>query len=371
MDKSDIYWQTYLNLESSLIHLSRQILITDVSQTNINGGVANKNWRDQLCVFSPYIADLLVTCCVQVEAISKELYFAHGGDKERDSAQIFFDEDCIGLVNRKWDAGKKIVNVTSPMFYLVKEENKSLRPLNKAERRKGAYWEKAYQAVKHDRFESMPMGNVKALIQAMAALYLLNIYYRNEAWLTSINNVKNFDYSMGSAIFSIMPPTTDMLWYGNKPNLSSSPFVASYTSSGYSEIKRIQDREEMAVKDYLSRQPEIKEQAFVKRLREAELRGEKVMTIVELSIYRINKNIPPSLPFEERKSRLLNSKEWEYRAGKERGDLDSDKLTSDNIQMEIDNCGRYFGYRLLLSIQKMEWLPIATEKKICEIYIPD
>ena len=64
MNKSDIFWQTYLNLENSLVDLGKYVLISDVSNSD--------GWRSQLDVFSPYIADLLVSCCVQIEAISKE-----------------------------------------------------------------------------------------------------------------------------------------------------------------------------------------------------------------------------------------------------------------------------------------------------------
>ena len=76
MKKSDIFWQTYLNLENSLVDLGKYVLISDVSNSH--------GWRSQLDVFSPYIADLLVSCCVQIEAISKELYFNLGGTKKEE-----------------------------------------------------------------------------------------------------------------------------------------------------------------------------------------------------------------------------------------------------------------------------------------------
>ena len=66
------------------------------------------------------------------------------------------------------------------MIYRTKEENRILRPLKNAHKRAGTFWEKAYQAVKHDRFASLKDGNIKALLHSMAALYLLNLYYRND-----------------------------------------------------------------------------------------------------------------------------------------------------------------------------------------------
>lgn len=193
MNKSDIFWQTYLNLENSLVDLGKYVLISDVSNSD--------GWRSQLDVFSPYIADLLVSCCVQIEAISKELYFNLGGTKKRGSTDLYFDEDCLRLIDKTWNAGKKVVNVVSPIFYLTKEDSKVLRPLKNSGKRQGTYWGRAYQAVKHDRYESMPNGNIKALLGAMAALYLLNIYYRNDSWLTKNSDINSQNWSMGSTVF--------------------------------------------------------------------------------------------------------------------------------------------------------------------------
>lgn len=52
-----------------------------------------------------------------------------------------------------------------------------LTPLKKADERSKTVWSKAYQAVKHDRYNSLYQGNIKALLHSEAALYLLNIYY--------------------------------------------------------------------------------------------------------------------------------------------------------------------------------------------------
>lgn len=105
------------------------------------------------------------------------------------------------LIDKTWNAGKKVVNVVSPIFYLTKEDSKVLRPLKNSGKRQGTYWGRAYQAVKHDRYESMPNGNIKALLGAMAALYLLNIYYRNDSWLTKNSDINSQNWSMGSTVF--------------------------------------------------------------------------------------------------------------------------------------------------------------------------
>lgn len=180
MNKSDIFWQTYLNLEKEMIEVSRYIFITYEITVRHNGTETTQSYDVQLNTFSPHLADLLVRCCVQIEAISKELYHANGGTKERGDKTLLFDEDCLKLIDIKWETHNKKVLVVAPFFNLTKDENRVLRPLKEAHKRGGTYWSKAYQAVKHDRFASLKHGNVKAVLHALAALYLLNVYYRNQ-----------------------------------------------------------------------------------------------------------------------------------------------------------------------------------------------
>ena len=81
MKKSDIFWQTYLSLEKEFINVSNFIFITDEITTHEHGKEITQPCNSQLETFSPYIADLLIRCCVQIEAISKELYYDNGGTK--------------------------------------------------------------------------------------------------------------------------------------------------------------------------------------------------------------------------------------------------------------------------------------------------
>ena len=99
MNKSDIFWQTYLNLEKEMIEVSRYIFITDEITVRHNGTEATQSYDAQLNTFSPHLADLLVRCCVQIEAISKELYHAIGGTKARGDKKLLFDEDCLKLID--------------------------------------------------------------------------------------------------------------------------------------------------------------------------------------------------------------------------------------------------------------------------------
>ena len=375
MKKSDIFWQTYLNLEKEAIEVSKYIFFTDEVLVNGNGGIVAQSCNTQLETFSPHIADLLVRCCVQIEAISKELYFDNGGTKARGDSSILFDEDCLKLIDIKWQTHNKTVMVVAPFFNFVKDENRILKPLKEAHKRQGTYWEKAYQAVKHDRYSSLHKGNVKAFIHALAALYLLNLYYRNDSWVTKYQDISKLDYSMGSAIFTVKPPVANQLWHGNSPTITESPYVVSYQDADYQRIEEMQRKEEQALNDYWINQPELREPAFQAQLQEAVEREKKdphqrVMHIWELAKYRLNKKIPNTLTFEERKVCLINSKEWNGWINQHNKHLSADELTEDNIQKEIDSVGIRWGMEIMKSFQKLEWLPIALNSEICNIYIP-
>ena len=236
MNKSDIFWQTYLNLEHEMKEVAKYIFVADTVNVHRNGQEVTENCELQLQTFSPYIADLLIRCCVQIEAISKELYHDNGGSKPRGDNTIFFDEDCLKLIDQKWETHKKKVLVVAPFFNLTKDENKILRPLKEAHKRSGIYWAKAYQAVKHDRIASIQFGNVKALLQAMAALYLLNLYYRNDKMLLKYKEIYKHGFGMGSSLFAVMSPETNHIWNGNNPILSESPYVVKYKDKDFKKI---------------------------------------------------------------------------------------------------------------------------------------
>lgn len=374
MKKSDIFWQTYLNLEKEALEVSKFIFFTDEVLVNSRGSVIAQSCNTQLEAFSPYIADLLVRCCVQIEAISKELYFDNGGTKPRGDSSILFDEDCLKQIDMKWKTHNKTVMVVAPSFNFTKDENRVLKPLKEAHKRQGTYWEKAYQAVKHDRYASLHKGNVKAFIHALAALYLLNIYYRNDSWITKHQDIPKGDYSLGSAIFSVAPPSGDQLWYGNNPIYNESPYVAKYRDSDYRRIEEMQKRESQALDTYWKAQPELQDPAFLTQLQIAidaakSNPSQRVMPIWELAKYRLNKLIPQSLSLEEKKALLVNSDAWKCSIHQQNKHLTIEEITDDNIQKEIDSVATHWGMDIMKKYQKFEWLPLALSGDICEIYI--
>lgn len=185
----NLYWTVYKNLEREIIDLSNLIHIDD----------------KQLEIYSIKISELLIRTVVEVESISKELYFQNRGIK-LDNKDLFFDTDCLELLENKWLLSKKQVQVSAPNFYFDLVENKVLTPLKKANKRgtSSSDWLKSYQAVKHNRAKSLREGNLKHLIRAMAGLYVLNLYYKDNVYdLGKDGTGTNFDNNLASSIFSI------------------------------------------------------------------------------------------------------------------------------------------------------------------------
>lgn len=164
----NLFWSVYLNLEDELIDLGKTIYLTDESQ--------------QLSVYSMRIADLLVRTVIEIEALSKELYKQLGGDmhpRKADGTErcLEFDRDCLKLLDDKWLISKKVVHTSGDIFHFVNPENFTRIPIPLSVIMKGKGWNRAYQAVKHDRYNNLQRGSINSFINSLAALYLLNLYY--------------------------------------------------------------------------------------------------------------------------------------------------------------------------------------------------
>ena len=375
MNKADIFWQTYLNLEKEIIDVSKYIFITD-EITICKGGNETKDLSDsQLKVFSPHIADLLVCCCVQIEALSKELYYDNGGKKPRGDKNLFFDEDCLKLIDIKWETHNKRVLVVAPFFNLTKEENRVLRPLKNAHKRAGTFWEKAYQAVKHDRFGSLHSGNVKALLHSMSALYLLNLYYRNETRIVTYNELPECDFSMGSSLFAVNAPKTNQLWYGNVPIKSDSPYVVRYKDDDYQRIANMQKSDREALNKYCYEQPEMHDPDFLAILsqevkKQQQDPNHRFILTWELAKFRLNKLLSKTITFEERRNLLINSEAWNCDINKNNNHLSPNELTEDNIDKEIERIAISWGISIQKRYETLAWIPLAMNSALCEVYIP-
>lgn len=185
----NLYWHVYQNLEKELLEIGDTVFVVD----------------GQLDVYSVRIADLLVRTCVEIESIAKELYFANGGPKPREK-HPYFDQDCLGFLNDKWLLSKKKVYLSCATFFLKDQAMLEMVPLEKGHHFKVdlADWMDAYHSVKHDRMNNLEKGSIRNLIQAMAALFLLNLYMKDQVVVLGKDvNGENMDWGLGSKVFSV------------------------------------------------------------------------------------------------------------------------------------------------------------------------
>lgn len=376
MKKNDVFWQTYLKLEKELLEISKYIYITDEKIVNH----LPQTCTTQLETFSPHIADLIIRTCIEIEAISKELYFDFGGSKIRGATDLYFDEDCLKLIDIKCQTHKKIVVISCLSFNVTKDENKFFKPLKEAHKRKGTDWEKAYQALKHDRYSSLCHGTIKNLLHAMGALYLLNLYYRNVKLTSKYLEVSNLDFSFGSSIFSIKKPSGQYVIdvingkeYDGLLVADESPLILKYTDRIYKEVIEANKNSNQTRKDFLLRQPELNDPEFCEIVKNG-LEKEKVnpqerfIFTWELCKYRLNKKIPNTLPFEERKRLFINSDEWNGRIRKLNNHLLENQLTKDNIQSEIDHAGILAGMEMEQQFEAIK-MQKAFNEGYCELVL--
>lgn len=272
MNKLNMFWPVYKNLEKEVIQLANYVQFTD-EQTN---------------TYSLHIADLIVRCAIEIEALSKELYKSVGGnmsltDDNGKVRDLFFDTDCIDLLETKWKLSKKQIIVSATNFYFTDDAYRILTPLHKAYKRgsSGSKWKQAYQAVKHDRINSLKKANIENLLQAMGALYILNLYFKDET--IDIGRVymsqRDFDSSVGSDIFSVLSYKATMLLMSsqmddrnieqqNGSDLDKSIYIIKYNDKSFQEmhkdfcldsqttIRNFENSPE--IRTYLSQHPEDK-----------------------------------------------------------------------------------------------------------------
>src|SRR5690606_30544778 len=114
--------------------------------------------------------------------------------------------DCLQLLEDSWLLSKKKLIVSASNFYFQNDENNILAPLLKANKRGSSScdWKKAYQAVKHNRTLNLHKGNIKNLLRALGALFILKLYFKDEILsFEKDSKAVNFPINMGSDIFAI------------------------------------------------------------------------------------------------------------------------------------------------------------------------
>ena len=189
----NLYWSIYENLEAEVLRLADAIFFDD----------------KQLKVYSVTIGNLIVRCAIEIESLAKELYCVLGGApmiwvEEKQSERFpYFDTDCLDLLVRNWKIDKKKIQIVNSKMNFSQEKS-VLTPLHKSNRAqdKGSLWKRAYQSFKHNRAQSIPKANVENLLGALGALYILNLYNRDDSFWYGVPIEGREEYRTHSKIFS-------------------------------------------------------------------------------------------------------------------------------------------------------------------------
>lgn len=182
------YWPIYLRLERSVEELTHSIHIND----------------EQLDVYSSEIADLIIRIGAEIEAISKSIY-RRDFDSQMD-AKAKFDDVALKGLTRSWKIDQKVAILTHPNCFC---SDRIFQPFQKDTVRTGSArktfaWNNAYQNLKHNREKAFSFASVRFLLSGMAALYILNLYYRDEVIeLDDDHSATRIATSLGSQFFSV------------------------------------------------------------------------------------------------------------------------------------------------------------------------
>ena len=223
---NNLYWSVYKQLEKEVLDLSYSVYFNDEQFEFIPAQKKCGEKKDTAEIAKKYIStppyslrigDLIVRCANELESIIKRLTVNSeeaikkmpAFKKERDITSA----TRLVYLNSLWQLEKKIVEVVCPNMFFEKEENKSFAPFNYKEDSIDDFW-CAYNALKHNRSnETLYKGNIHTLLRILAALYLLNLYYKDQNKVFNLGvedevgyNIardKVLDFSRGSEIFNV------------------------------------------------------------------------------------------------------------------------------------------------------------------------
>ena len=189
----NLYWAVYENLEEEILSLADDIFFDD----------------NQLGVYSLKIGNLIIRCSIEIESLSKELYsnlceeLEDVDKKVNEKQELFFDTDCLSLLVDKWKIDRKKIQISNHKMQFSLR-NSLLSPLHKSHKRgtSGSKWKQAYQAFKHNRASNLTQATVGNLLNALGALYILNLYYSNDLFWYDVPIEGREEYRRNSKIFS-------------------------------------------------------------------------------------------------------------------------------------------------------------------------
>lgn len=177
MNNIQTYSQVYEYLEKEVLSLTFNIYFDD----------------SQIEVYSLKILDLIVRSCVEIESLIKDIYRNDIGKEVKNVGE------ALTVLDNAYGLKSKKIIIYSPYFHFS-GERMYLYPFAYEKGSKEDYYS-TYCALKHDRNKNISKANIETLLRSLCALYILNIYYRNESVQVLDGSGKNFDVTCGSKIF--------------------------------------------------------------------------------------------------------------------------------------------------------------------------
>ncbi|WP_170330201.1 hypothetical protein [Ruegeria arenilitoris] len=242
------YWPIYRRLEQSVDNLTHSIHVCD----------------DQLDVYSSEIADLIIRIGAEIEAISKSIY--RRDFDEHVAANSKFDDVAIKRFVRDWKLDKKVAILSHPNCFC---SEKLYLPFVKDTIRTGKQtktfsWNNAYQNLKHNREEAFHFASLRHLLAGMAALYILNLYHRDEVIdLEDDHSAVRLDPGQGSELFSVQFSTA-AYWDGShvrqpKEDFSQSVYFIDQEPEYAEQMREALDKFNEAYQKEIMTSPEVLE----------------------------------------------------------------------------------------------------------------
>ena len=159
--EQNLFFPIYKQLEKELSELSYYISFD----------------KKQLNVYSIKISDLLLRTVSEIENIAKELCKKENikfYDKKRHIRKFVNFNEYVDKLEEKYLLSKKLVD------FNLDNANENIEIKGKSS--KVFSWYFAYNKIKHDRVKYFKQANLNNLIHALAALFLLNIYYLDKVF---------------------------------------------------------------------------------------------------------------------------------------------------------------------------------------------
>lgn len=162
------FWLHYLSLEKSLIEISDYVAFTS---SNVN-------------TYSLKIMQLYFAICTETESVFEQIYknVNKGSTKKSNidrNMKMLTDtfpniRECMVSLNVTGEALE--FKPFDPMFHNYEVNQKDKKGIDNEVKRKRSWW-RQYNTVKHERLEKFDQANLGNLLEALAALHILNIIY--------------------------------------------------------------------------------------------------------------------------------------------------------------------------------------------------